>query len=235
VERFAFHHPVLYRNLLRAGLLLMLLAGLSASTGATRAVAGVAGGIGPDLSKASYLTEQKDKSSKDLGSVVAASASDSRVAVADSDNSPSVAVDGTKDKSLSSRPEGWEGAQALPGKDGSATSAATAPITAAQQQIAAEIGMATGDVRGLGRSLNAVMFGDQHWPALLALWTRESNWNPAARNRSSGACGIPQALPCSKIPDMSPQGQIQWGLQYIKGRYGNPSNAWSFWQSHHWY
>ena len=90
-------------------------------------------------------------------------------------------------------------------------------------------------MRQLGRVMNAARFGDNHWAALNNLWTRESNWNPAARNRSSGACGIPQALPCSKIPNMSPEGQIDWGLTYIKNRYGNPTNAWLFWLSHHWY
>ncbi|HVE80905.1 MAG TPA: hypothetical protein VNA68_02065 [Candidatus Dormibacteraeota bacterium] len=91
------------------------------------------------------------------------------------------------------------------------------------------------DIKTIGRQMNGAWFGDAHWPALHNLWQRESGWNPGARNRSSGACGIPQALPCSKIPDMSPKGQLEWGLQYIKSRYGNPTNAWRFWQRHHWY
>jgi hypothetical protein len=108
----------------------------------------------------------------------------------------------------------------LPGSDGSASAAeaATSPTPSAPLAVA-------GDVRGLGEALNAIVFGDANWPALNALWTRESNWNPDARNRWSGACGIPQALPCSKITDMSPQGQISWGLQYIQRRYGNPQAA----------
>ncbi len=87
----------------------------------------------------------------------------------------------------------------------------------------------------LGRKINAAWFGDQYWPALQALWTRESGFNPNAINRSSGACGIPQALPCSKIADHSTTGQITWGLGYIQSRYGNPANAWRFWQTHRWY
>ncbi len=93
----------------------------------------------------------------------------------------------------------------------------------------------TGNVQGIAQSMSAARFGAQHWPALYAMWQRESGWNPAARNRSSGACGIPQALPCSKIGDMTPAGQITWGLGYIASRYGNPTNAWHFWQIHHWY
>jgi len=74
-----------------------------------------------------------------------------------------------------------------------------------------------------------------NWDALYVLWMRESGWNPRSANRSSGACGIPQALPCSKIPDKSTAGQIQWGLDYIARRYGSPVNAWAHWMSHHWY
>lgn len=74
-----------------------------------------------------------------------------------------------------------------------------------------------------------------NWNALYVLWMRESGWNPRALNRSSGACGIPQALPCSKIPDKSVAGQIKWGLDYIQRRYGSPSGAMSHWQQKHWY
>lgn len=73
------------------------------------------------------------------------------------------------------------------------------------------------------------------WTALYQLWVKESNWNPNARNVWSGACGIPQAYPCSKIVDKSTAGQIQWGLNYIDGKYGSPSNAWATWQRTHSY
>lgn len=76
---------------------------------------------------------------------------------------------------------------------------------------------------------------------LIKLWDRESHWNPSAHNRSSGAHGIPQALPASKMAsegsDYYTNGntQIRWGLNYIKARYGSPSNAWAHSQSHGWY
>jgi len=85
------------------------------------------------------------------------------------------------------------------------------------------------------------------WTALEKLWTGESNWNPTAQNPSSGAYGIPQALPYSKMPKaawpVSAGGhsdalsQIQWGLSYIQSRYGTPSNAYAAWlsRSPHWY
>lgn len=68
-----------------------------------------------------------------------------------------------------------------------------------------------------------------NWDALYSLWMKESGWNPNSANRTSGACGIPQAYPCSKIKDKSAAGQIKWGLDYIKGRYGSPSAAWAHW------
>lgn len=73
------------------------------------------------------------------------------------------------------------------------------------------------------------------------LWIRESNWKVYATNPSSGAYGIPQSLPGDKMSaagadwQTNPATQIEWGLDYIKSRYGTPCAAWSFWQSHNWY
>jgi len=73
------------------------------------------------------------------------------------------------------------------------------------------------------------------------MWTKESNWRTTAENASSGAYGIPQALPASKMATYgsdyrtNPVPQIKWGLAYIKGRYSTPCGAWSFWQAHGWY
>ncbi|MFJ8622846.1 transglycosylase SLT domain-containing protein [Kitasatospora sp. NPDC093550] len=70
---------------------------------------------------------------------------------------------------------------------------------------------------------------------------RESSWNPLAVNASSGAYGLVQALPGSKMASAgadwrtNPATQIKWGLNYMNTRYGSPCAAWSFWQAHHWY
>jgi hypothetical protein len=65
------------------------------------------------------------------------------------------------------------------------------------------------------------------------LWSHESSWNVHASNPSSGAYGIPQAVPGSKMasagrdwPDDA-WTQIRWGMRYIKSRYGSPSAAWA--------
>ena len=74
-------------------------------------------------------------------------------------------------------------------------------------------------------------FGDDQYSCLVKLWNRESNWRHTARNRSSGAYGIPQSLPATKMasegPDYltNPETQIRWGVKYIKGRYGSPCGA----------
>jgi hypothetical protein len=81
------------------------------------------------------------------------------------------------------------------------------------------------------------------WPALKALWNGESGWSAAAYNSSSGATGIPQSLPGRKMASAgadwrtNPATQIKWGLGYIAGRYGTPSNAYSQWMGRapHWY
>ncbi|MFG2294858.1 transglycosylase SLT domain-containing protein [Streptomyces sp. NPDC048603] len=69
----------------------------------------------------------------------------------------------------------------------------------------------------------------------------ESTWNYRAQNPSSGAYGLVQALPGSKMSSAgadwrtNPATQIEWGLNYMNDRYGSPCGAWSFWQANHWY
>jgi hypothetical protein len=83
-------------------------------------------------------------------------------------------------------------------------------------------------------------FGIDQFPCLDKLWTRESHWNTQAAN-PSGAYGIPQALPGSKMAAYgddwrtSAATQIKWGLNYIEGRYKTPCAAWSHSQSTGWY
>ncbi|MFF8642065.1 transglycosylase SLT domain-containing protein [Streptomyces sp. NPDC015345] len=69
----------------------------------------------------------------------------------------------------------------------------------------------------------------------------ESTWNYKATNASSGAYGLVQALPASKMASAgadwqtNPATQIKWGLNYMNDRYGSPCGAWEFWQTNHWY
>jgi hypothetical protein len=84
-------------------------------------------------------------------------------------------------------------------------------------------------------------FGIDQFPCLNKLWNRESGWDEGASNPSSGAYGIPQALPGSKMATVasdwrtSAATQIKWGLGYIEGRYDSPCGAWSHSESVGWY
>ncbi|MDX3519713.1 MULTISPECIES: transglycosylase SLT domain-containing protein [Streptomyces] len=69
----------------------------------------------------------------------------------------------------------------------------------------------------------------------------ESDWNIHATNASSGAYGLVQALPGSKMSSAGSDWknnaatQIKWGVDYMKDRYGSPCGAWNFWQANNWY
>jgi hypothetical protein len=84
-------------------------------------------------------------------------------------------------------------------------------------------------------------WGDAEFTCVVKLWTRESSWNPRAENPSSGAYGIPQALPGSKMASAgadwktNPATQIKWGLDYMKDRYGTPCAAWAHSERKNWY
>nr|WP_231478609.1 MULTISPECIES: lytic transglycosylase domain-containing protein [Microbacterium] len=84
-------------------------------------------------------------------------------------------------------------------------------------------------------------WGDDQFACLVALWKKESGWRVNAYNASSGAYGIPQALPGKKMAsagadwETNPATQIAWGLGYISGRYGDPCGAWGHSQSVGWY
>jgi hypothetical protein len=72
-------------------------------------------------------------------------------------------------------------------------------------------------------------YDDAQMSCLINLWNRESGWNPNSVNKSSGACGIPQAYPCSKIKKQQGsndwKAQIRWGINYVNARYGSPCGA----------
>jgi hypothetical protein len=84
-------------------------------------------------------------------------------------------------------------------------------------------------------------WGNSEFACLVSLWNKESGWRVNAYNAGSGAYGIPQALPGSKMASVgadwetNPATQITWGLNYIQGRYGTPCGAWGHSQSSGWY
>ncbi|WP_204013332.1 aggregation-promoting factor C-terminal-like domain-containing protein [Sphaerimonospora thailandensis] len=99
-----------------------------------------------------------------------------------------------------------------------------------------------GSNKALGKEMAAARgWAGGEWGCLERLWDRESHWNERAMNRYSGAYGIPQALPGSKMASAgsdwqtSAATQIKWGLGYIAGRYKTPCGAWSHSQRVGWY
>lgn len=84
-------------------------------------------------------------------------------------------------------------------------------------------------------------WGSDQFSCLDQLWVSESDWNPRAVNWSSGAYGIPQALPPEKMASAgadwrnNPATQIEWGLEYIRLSYATPCGAWAFKLSNSWY
>ncbi|HEU5223595.1 MAG TPA: transglycosylase SLT domain-containing protein [Candidatus Lumbricidophila sp.] len=99
---------------------------------------------------------------------------------------------------------------------------------------------------GSAQAVAAAQVAARGWPStefdcLVALWNKESNWRVNAHNPSSGAYGIPQALPGTKMATAgadwatNPVTQITWGLGYIAGRYGSPCGAWGHSQARGWY
>lgn len=75
---------------------------------------------------------------------------------------------------------------------------------------------------------------EDQWPVVDWLVQKESGWNPNAINRSSGACGLAQALPCAKIANSGltwndPVDSLKWQYRYVQARYGSYHNAKEFW------
>ena len=99
------------------------------------------------------------------------------------------------------------------------------------------------DPREMARQIlkNKYSLGDEHYTCFNNIIMRESNWDIDATNPSSGAYGIPQALPGSKMSTVgadwrtNPATQITWAVEYMKKRYGSPCSAWSFKRSNGWY
>jgi len=99
-----------------------------------------------------------------------------------------------------------------------------------------------GTSQGFARTLSLELgWGQDQYSCLVKLWDRESRWNALAQNGSSGAYGIPQALPGSRMASegsdwaTNPQTQIRWGVKYIGGRYKTPCTALLHSNDYGWY
>lgn len=114
---------------------------------------------------------------------------------------------------------------------------------AARDKRASRATVRTGDPRRVAASIAVTRYGwrSAELDCLDALWTRESGWDATAANPSTGAYGIPQALPGSKMSAFgadwrtNPVTQITWGLDYVSDVYGSPCGAWKAFRAKGWY
>jgi hypothetical protein len=110
------------------------------------------------------------------------------------------------------------------------------PAVSGQQRLSAQDPQAIADAL-----LSSYGWSSSEMSCLVPLWMGESGWRVNAENSSSGAYGIPQSLPGSKMATIGADWrtnavtQIKWGLGYIQERYGSPCGAWGFKQGHGWY
>lgn len=83
----------------------------------------------------------------------------------------------------------------------------------------------------------AAGIAESDWSYVYYIAERESSLNPNATNASSGACGLIQAYPCSKVPGngYDPVDNLRWASGYAADRYGGWAKAWEFWSSNHWW
>ncbi|QEW02662.1 hypothetical protein [Microbacterium lushaniae] len=128
------------------------------------------------------------------------------------------------------------------GREDAVTPAPTPPPAPAPLPPAAGPVMSPAEAQAHARTaISRYGWGEEQFSCLVRLWNRESGWRAEALNRSSGAYGIPQALPAEKMASAGPDWrtnaatQISWGLAYIKARHASPCGAWDHSQRTGWY
>ncbi|MCX4401052.1 transglycosylase SLT domain-containing protein [Streptomyces sp. NPDC059837] len=121
------------------------------------------------------------------------------------------------------------------------TTAAVAAATTGMVLAAAPAQAATSQASSAQAVAHRMIPDAAQFRAFSKIVEHESGWNPSATNSASGAYGLVQALPGSKMSaagsdwKTNPATQIKWGLDYMNSRYGSPAAAWNFWQAHNWY
>ncbi|MET8580556.1 transglycosylase SLT domain-containing protein [Streptomyces collinus] len=121
------------------------------------------------------------------------------------------------------------------------TAAALAAATAGMALTAAPAQAAPSTASSAQAIAHKMIPDAAQYNAFSRIVEHESGWNASATNSSSGAYGLVQALPGSKMASAgsdwktNPATQIKWGLDYMNSRYGSPAKAWSFWQANGWY
>ena len=214
---------------------------LTTSTGLSADYLGVYSGIAAAKVKAQAedtITMANETLAKADGKVDASALAASVASLSDYEKIP---TDDVADLTQETKAKAAETAAAMTAWE-QAEAAAAARAAAEAAQALANANTPDG-ARATARSLAASMYGwgDDQFQCLDRLWAKESGWSYSAYNGSSGATGIPQSLPGSKMATAGADWatnaatQIKWGLGYIAGSYGSPCSAWSHSQSVNWY
>ncbi|MBX6372234.1 MAG: lytic transglycosylase domain-containing protein [Acidothermus sp.] len=155
---------------------------------------------------------------------------------------PSAGVSPTSRSATEVPSPGGSLAVRAPGVHAASRAESRIPIVESSPSVTASAPPTPPDPRSVARSLAAARgWTGWQWTCLDDLWRRESAYQTTATNPTTGAYGIPQALPASKMASagadwrFNPATQITWGLDYIENRYGDPCTAWEFWLRHGFY
>jgi len=145
-------------------------------------------------------------------------------------------------KKLAAKKLAAQEAATAPANQNTATAQPTASAQPTPSAAASAASVATGSPEQIAQAMLASFgWSSSQFSCLDPLWAHESGWSVTAYNAGSGAYGIPQALPGSRMASAGPDWQtnaatqIRWGLEYIKGTYGSPCAAWDHEQATGWY
>jgi hypothetical protein len=190
-------------------------------------------------SAAARADQEADRSAARATLAATAAKQASRRAEALAKRGKSVAAEEARLKAAAAR------AAAAAARARAAAAKAKAEREAARQRALANRGYLPGTTnpRDIARQImrNKFGYGEEQFSCFNNIIIRESMWDVYATNPSSGAYGIPQALPGSKMASVgsdwrtNPATQIIWGIGYMRDRYGSPCQAWSFKSAHGWY
>jgi hypothetical protein len=219
------------------------------------------GPSGPAAGRSQQALEADEAHEADVGSLLTLSGQAVQMqALAQSTASQAVPAYQIRDEAAGLAAAHWQAARAQAAKKAAAARAAAAASQSSaatqqeqqkqqeqqEQSAQAATPAAATAASGSPQQIAEAMLASFGWSAsqfscLDPLWAHESGWSVTAYNAGSGAYGIPQALPGSKMASAGPDWQtnaatqIRWGLEYIQGTYGSPCAAWDHEQATGWY
>ncbi|WP_170970500.1 transglycosylase SLT domain-containing protein [Streptomyces zhaozhouensis] len=186
-------------------------------------LAEIPAGTNAQLHTASLNQQAESQSTAAEAEVVRAAQEAARVAAAES----------AQERRAAAEREAQEEAE----REAAEQAAAEAEAASAAVSAPAQSSYSKADIQALARQI----VGADQFQCFSNIVDHESGWDHTATNPSSGAYGLMQALPGSKMASAgsdwqtNPATQIQWGVNYMESRYGSPCGAWEFWQANNWY